>query len=129
MYENLNDKSKIKLQKRISKVDHSERGVIVTCDDGTTISGDVLIGCDGVHSVVRNEMWRLAHLHEQRSFDPTDKDLLYAEYQCMYGISSQTEGIVAGEVTVNHDKGFSTMLIGGKQKVYWFMFKRLDKKW
>jgi hypothetical protein len=129
MYENLNDKSKIKLQKRISKVDHSESGVTVTCNDGTTLSGDVLVGCDGVHSVVRNEMWRLAHLHEQESFDPSDKNLLFAEYQCLFGISSQTKGIVDGEVTVNHDEGFSTLIVGGVQKVYWFMFKKLDKIW
>lgn len=41
MYEHLDDKSKIKLQKRISKVDHSESGVTVICNDGTTISGDI----------------------------------------------------------------------------------------
>lgn len=129
MYENLDEKSKIKLQKQISKVDHSESGVTVTCNDGTTISGDVLIGCDGVHSIVRNEMWRLAHLHEQKSFDPSDQNLLFAEYQCLFGISSQTKGITDGEITVNHDEGFSTLIVGGVQKVYWFMFKKLDKIW
>ncbi|KAF3040702.1 hypothetical protein E8E12_005945 [Didymella heteroderae] len=94
MYENLNDKSKVKLQKRILKVDHSEGGVVVTCNDGTKVSGDILIGCDGVHSVVRDEMWRLAHLQEQSSFDPSDQNVLFAEYQCLFGISSQTKGIV-----------------------------------
>jgi hypothetical protein len=112
MYENLNDKSKIKLRQRIAKVDHREDGVTVTCEDGTTVSGDVLVGCDGVHSVVRNEMWRLAHLHEQKSFDPSDKNLLFAEYQCLFGISSETKGIVEGEVTVNHTQDFSTMING-----------------
>lgn len=129
MYENLNDKSKIKLQKRIAKVDHNEYEVTVTCDDGTTINGDILVGCDGVHSVIRNEMWRLADMHEQKSFDPSDKNLLFAEYECLFGISSATKGIVDGEVTVNHDKHFSTMVIGGMEKVYWFMFKKMDKIW
>jgi hypothetical protein len=129
MYDNLNDKSKVKLQKQIAKVDHREDGVTVTCNDGTTVSGDVLVGCDGVHSVVRNEMWRLAHLHEQKAFDPSDMNLLFAEYQCLFGISSETKGIVDGEVTVNHDVDFSTMVIGGMEKVYWFMFKKMDKTW
>lgn len=129
LYDNLNDKSRIKLQKRIPSVDHSEDGVAVTCTDGTFIRGDVLVGCDGVHSVVRNEMWRLAHLHEPQSFDPSDKNLLFAEYQCLSGISSQTKGIVDGEVTVNHDKDFSTMVMGGMQKVYWFIFKKMGKIW
>lgn len=129
MYHNLRNKSTVQLQKRIDKVEHQEDAVIVTCTDGTSISGDVLVGCDGVHSVVRQEMWRLAHLHEQSSFDPSDKDLMFAEYKCMFGISGQTKGITDGEVTVNYDEGFSTLIIGGKQKVYWFMFKRLDKIW
>ncbi|KAF2621246.1 FAD binding domain-containing protein [Macroventuria anomochaeta] len=127
MYDNLQDKSKIKLQKRISKVDHNENEVTVTCSDSTTFRGDILVGCDGVHSVVRHEMWRLAHLHEQRSFDPSDKESLFAEYQCLFGISTQTKGVVDGEVTVNYDEDFSTMIIGGKQKVFWFMFKKMDK--
>lgn len=117
------------LKKRISKVEHNESEVAVTCDDGTTISGDVLVGCDGVHSTVRREMWRLAHLQEQTSFDPTDKDLLLAEYQCLFGISTHTKGVNDSEISVNHDEGFSTMVIGGKQKVFWFMFKKLDKIW
>lgn len=129
MYDNLQDKSKVTLQKRILKVDHSEEGIMVTCTDGTTTRGDVLIGCDGVHSVVRHEMWRLAHEHEQSSFDPSDQDLLFAEYQCLFGISTQTEGVTDGEITVNYDEGFSTMIIGGKQKVFWFMFKKMDKIW
>lgn len=129
MYNGLADKSKIKLEKQISKVEHSEKEVVVTCSDGTTVHGDVLVGCDGVRSVVRQEMWRIAHLQEDKSFDPSDKDLLFAEYQCLFGISTDTKGIVDGEVTVNHDDGFSTLIIGGKQKVFWFMFKRLDKIW
>lgn len=129
MYENLNDKTKVKLQKRILKVDHSESGVTVTCKDGSTVHGAVLIGCDGVHSIVRNEMWRLAHLHEQKSFDPSDQSLLFSEYQCLFGISSQTKGIADGEATVNYCEGFSTLLIGSAQKVYWFMFKKLDRIW
>jgi flavin-dependent dehydrogenase len=129
MYENLQDKSTIELQKRISNIDHNENEVVVTCVDGTTVRGDVLIGCDGVHSTVRQEMWRLAHLHEQDTFDPTDKELMFAEYQCLFGISDSTEGVTDGEVTINYDEGFSTMVIGGKNKVFWFMFKRMDKIW
>ncbi|KAF3006803.1 hypothetical protein E8E13_010417 [Curvularia kusanoi] len=129
LYENLQSKSRINLQKKISVVDHTQNGVTVTCEDGTSISGDVLIGCDGVHSVVRNEMWRLAHLHDQTSFSPSDKDLLFAEYKCLFGISTAINGIADGELSVNYDQGFSTMVVGGKQKIFWFVFKKMDKIW
>ena len=129
LYENLRTKSNIGVKKRISRVDHNESEVIVTCEDGTTTRGDVLVGCDGVHSIVREEMWRLAQSQEQSSFDPADKELLFAEYQCLFGISAQTKGITDGEISVNHDEGFSTMIIGGKHKVFWFLFKKLDRIW
>ncbi|KAJ8117535.1 hypothetical protein OPT61_g1299 [Boeremia exigua] len=129
MYQNLNDKSKIELQKRISKVDHNESGVTVTCTDGTIISGDVLVGCDGVHSIVQQEMWRLAHLQDHRSFDPSDKDILFAEFKCLFGTSTQTTGFDSGELNVNYDKDFSTMVIGGKDKTFWFMYQKMDKIW
>ena len=127
MYENLKDQSKIKLQKRISKVDHNKNEVIVLCEDGTAVSGDVLVGCDGVHSKVRHELWRLSHLQEPDAIDPSDKELLFAEYNCLFGISTKTDGLPDGEMGVNHTPGFSTMIIGGKGKVYWFVFKRMDK--
>ncbi|KAH6633730.1 FAD binding domain protein [Boeremia exigua] len=104
MYQNLRDKSKIELQKRISRVDHNENAVTVTCNDGTIISGDVLVGCDGVHSVVRQEMWRLAHLHEQNSFDPSDKEMLCAEYKCLFGISTSTDDTVTTRALPVTDK-------------------------
>ncbi|CAO2653295.1 Nn.00g027060.m01.CDS01 [Neocucurbitaria sp. VM-36] len=127
LYENLKDKSRIKLQKRISKVDHNKEEVIVLCKDGTAVSGDVLVGCDGVHSKVRHELWRLSHLQEPDAIDPKDKELLFAEYNCLFGISTRTTGLVDGEMEVNHTPGFSMMVIGGKGKIYWFVFKRMDK--
>ena len=100
LYENLRDKSKIKLQKRISKVVHNANEVIVLCDDGTAINGDVLVGCDGVHSRVRHELWRLSHAEEPDAIDPKDKEMLFAEYNCLFGISGDTEGVPDGEVHV-----------------------------
>lgn len=58
LYNNLEDKSRVLLNKKVVKVDHSDQGVSVQCRDGTTYAGDVVIGADGVYSTVRNEMWR-----------------------------------------------------------------------
>ncbi|KAH7402239.1 hypothetical protein DE146DRAFT_459836 [Phaeosphaeria sp. MPI-PUGE-AT-0046c] len=127
LYENLTDKSKIKLTKRISQVDHNSKEVIVLCEDGTAVSGDVLVGCDGVHSKVRREIWRLAQSEEPDAFDPKDQGAMMAEYKCLYGISRRTDGINESEVHVNFVKGYSTLIIGSKGKVFWFIFERLDK--
>ncbi|KAH7082317.1 FAD binding domain protein [Paraphoma chrysanthemicola] len=127
LYDNLKDKSKVNVAKRISKVDHNATEVIVLCEDGTAVSGDVLVGCDGVYSKVRQELWRISHLQEPLAIDSKDKEMLIAEYNCLFGISSHTDGVEEGSVNVNYSKDFSTMVIGGKGKLFWFMFKRLNE--
>ena len=64
----LKDRDKVKLGKRVAKVDHSEKGVIVHCKDGPTFKGGVVIGADGVHSVIRTEMWRFGNLENPDTF-------------------------------------------------------------
>ena len=39
---------------------HSETGVRVITQDGEEFQGDIAIGADGTHSVVRREIWDLA---------------------------------------------------------------------
>ena len=129
MYGNLKDKSRIRLKKRIKQVDHNKNEVIVVCEDGTAISGDVLVGCDGVHSKVRNELWRLSQEQEPLAIDPQDKEKFFAEYNCLFGISADTTGFMPTETHINYDHGISTMVIRGKSKLYWFLFKKLDQKW
>lgn len=51
---------KMLLNKKVKKVWHLEQGVVVECEDGSSYDGDIVIGCDGVHSKIRQEMWRLA---------------------------------------------------------------------
>lgn len=58
LYYNINDKSKVLLNKRVSRVEQARDGVTVYCQDGSRYEGDVVVGADGVHSVVRGEMWR-----------------------------------------------------------------------
>jgi 2-polyprenyl-6-methoxyphenol hydroxylase-like FAD-dependent oxidoreductase len=53
------DESKIQTSKRVSKVDHSNDGVVVYCVDGSQYSGDIVVGADGIHSAVK----KLMHSH------------------------------------------------------------------
>lgn len=60
LYENIKDKSKVLTGKRVQNVELKEDGVLVKTDDGSLYTGDILVGADGIHSLVRSEMWRLA---------------------------------------------------------------------
>lgn len=47
----------IRLGRKISSVKDEGGGPEIVFEDGTRASGDVLVGADGVHSVVRNHLW------------------------------------------------------------------------
>ncbi|KAG7103743.1 FAD-dependent monooxygenase andE like protein [Verticillium longisporum] len=129
LYENLHDKSPIHLLRRITSVDHSGTdGVVVHCQDGTIVAGDVLVGCDGVNSLVRREMWRLSEHGKPQATPVSVRHDLKADFQCLFGLSTRTRGVNAGEMDVNFASGFSTMVIGGKDgRVFWFVFAKMDK--
>lgn len=100
LYANLKDKSRIKVQKRISQVDHNAEGVVAICEDGTAVAGDILVGCDGVNSKIRNELWRLSQEAEQDLITADDQKTMFAEYRCLYGIATETAGIEEGEIHI-----------------------------
>jgi 2-polyprenyl-6-methoxyphenol hydroxylase-like FAD-dependent oxidoreductase len=57
LYENLSEKSKIKTSRCVIGVEQDENGVKVQVNDGTYVTGDIVIGADGVHSFIRGQMW------------------------------------------------------------------------
>jgi 2-polyprenyl-6-methoxyphenol hydroxylase-like FAD-dependent oxidoreductase len=61
LYNNLPDKSKILVNKRVSEVTETAEGVQVHVEDGSTYEGDIVVGCDGVNSTVREFMWANAN--------------------------------------------------------------------
>ena len=60
LYNHLQRKQKVLLSKKVVSVRHEGAKVKVTTKDGSEFVGDILVGADGVHSTVREEMWRLA---------------------------------------------------------------------
>lgn len=60
LYSHVKNKDKVLTGKRVDEVITATNGVMVKTKDGETFTGNILIGADGVHSLVRREMWRLA---------------------------------------------------------------------
>lgn len=71
------DKSKALVNSRVSKIDHSGKGVVVHCENGEEYAGDIVVGADGVHSVVREEMRRYADGKTQRLMEKDKKSLYH----------------------------------------------------
>lgn len=72
LYDNIRDKSKVFTNKRVERVVMNHDGVTVKTEDGSSYSGDILIGADGIHSAVRGEMWRIANERSPGWFPPNE---------------------------------------------------------
>lgn len=68
LFDNLKFKDRILTQKRVTHVETIEGCVHVQTQDGCTYSGDIVVGADGIHSAVRNEMWRNANKTDPNLF-------------------------------------------------------------
>lgn len=68
-------KEKMLLNKNSIRINHSNSGVSVECEDGSRYHGDVLVGCDGVNSrsCVRAEMRRIANEANVHNFPETEE--------------------------------------------------------
>ena len=60
LYDNVRDKSRILLNKKVVKTLTSSTGASVETEDGHMYKGDIVIGADGVHSLVRKQMHQIA---------------------------------------------------------------------
>lgn len=59
LFQKLVDKSRIYASCGALKVEYMDQGVRVETYDGRVFTGNIVVGADGVHSQVRQEMWRI----------------------------------------------------------------------
>jgi hypothetical protein len=130
MYEHIKDKSKVLTSKRVINVEHTASGVSVTCKDGSSYSGDIIVGADGIHSTVRSFMHDHLETLEPGSSEK-DRNSVSAEYNCIFGIGKPVEGPVrAGDSHRSYAEKHSTLSFVGQGGIlYWFLFSKLDKRY
>ncbi|KAJ3545706.1 hypothetical protein NM208_g2391 [Fusarium decemcellulare] len=129
LYDNIRDKTKVLVNKRVEHVDLTDNGVSVTTSDGSSYEGDILIGADGIHSTVRGEMWRIANKMSPGWVPSDDGASVPCDYGCVFGISNPCDGIEPGASNSVFKKHQSYILNGGPEgRVYWFYFFKLAQR-
>jgi FAD dependent monooxygenase len=61
LYDELPDKSKVQTGKKVKHVIDNDDEAGVELADGSIEHADIVVGCDGVHSTVRDSMWANAN--------------------------------------------------------------------
>ncbi|GAD94007.1 hypothetical protein PVAR5_2627 [Paecilomyces variotii No. 5] len=123
LYERLKDKSKVHPNQRVKDVLSTESGVTLTTEDGSTWTGSIVVGADGVRSAVRREMWRVAG--EEKSDLPGAEDAksMSSTYSCIFGTSFNVPGVpnTAFYISVHEHR---TYLVSPSQggMAYWAFF-------
>ncbi|KAF8169976.1 hypothetical protein K438DRAFT_222830 [Mycena galopus ATCC 62051] len=128
-YNNLKDKSKVLVDKRVVGVTPLVNGIQVTTLDGSTYSGDILVGADGVHSTIRKEMWRLGDEISPGRFSQSDRTDVPCDYRCMFGISKNVVGLnkSSAQTVLGHNNSY-LVVDGPGARTYWFLFAKNDKR-
>ncbi|KAE8340703.1 hypothetical protein BDV24DRAFT_151823 [Aspergillus arachidicola] len=121
------DPSSIHTNCRVTHIRRHDSHIEVVTSSGHEYTGDVVVGADGVHSVIRSEMWKLADALEPGRVSKREKRSMKIEYACVFGISSPVPGLKVGDqVNAFHD-GLTIITIHGKNgRVFWFVIKKLD---
>ncbi|KAI0456766.1 FAD/NAD(P)-binding domain-containing protein [Xylaria acuta] len=124
LYDGLRDhRSKIKTSSFISAIDTDENGVCVTLSDGSVEKGSIVIGCDGVHSHVREYITSIAKA-DGIAFEASPQ---VTQFECLFGTASPIPGLKPGVFYESHGPGMVTQ-IGMSDKIAAFsLFRKLEE--
>lgn len=130
LYDNLSetDRQKVLTSKKVVDVQTYNTGVSVSCADGTTYEGSIVIGADGVYSKTRGFMRKLALAASPDETAVNPEKPYTAHFKCMWGTVPIPRGLSPGDHTDCHtDDGVSAMFLTGRDKGWFFMFGLLEK--
>lgn len=121
-------KDRVVLRSQVRRIETSDSGVQVSTQDGQTYHGTMVIGADGIHSVVRSEMLRIAEETQPGYFPAGEEERVPCYYQCSFGIAHKVAGWPQNEqcFTTGHHKAF-LVCSGPDDRVYWFLFVKLPE--
>lgn len=117
LYSKLPDRERHVLpNKKVSSIEQDDASVTATCIDGSVFKGDILIGCDDVHSAVRRLI-----------FEQSTPPRLGSEYRGLFGSCPRPEGIAPCNITETHDRDIVFMILCTEDTAFWLITNRKDK--
>ncbi|KAK1461801.1 FAD binding domain-containing protein [Colletotrichum cuscutae] len=123
LFDNLKNKDKVIPEKRVEKVELLKEGVRVHTKDGSVFEGDIVVGAGGIHSTVREEMWRIGHEERPGYFPLDEHSRVPVATKCIFGISKRPSNLPIHNQQMVFNEGRSYLIISAPgNRTYWFLF-------
>ncbi|KAI5867263.1 FAD binding domain protein [Durotheca rogersii] len=127
LYETLPDKTRVKTNSPVHSITQDENGVEVVLSNGEVYKGDLVLGCDGVYSMVKSIMWDYANKASPGMITVKEKTAIKADYKCLVFMTTGIPELGTSDLTVIHGKHYSHLFTITPQRGYFFVYFKLDK--
>ncbi|KAG0279759.1 hypothetical protein BGZ95_000291 [Linnemannia exigua] len=105
------------LSKKVLTTKQGGNGILIRCSDGTEYEGDILVGADGAHSAIRQNMY--AQLKKDKKLPSSDDVPLPFSIVCLVG---QTRPLTPEEIPFLAEEKCQFIRIVGDDKPYAVQF-------
>ncbi|KAK2672643.1 hypothetical protein RAB80_012722 [Fusarium oxysporum f. sp. vasinfectum] len=113
---------------RVSRVELVDGGVQAYTQDGSVYEGDIVVGADGIHSAVRDEMWRLGKEQSPGYFPEDENSRVPVSTRCIFGISKRPSELGSRSQQMVIGEGHAYLIIAAPgDRTYWFLFDGLSE--
>ncbi|KAL3471107.1 hypothetical protein BJX99DRAFT_238199 [Aspergillus californicus] len=120
------EKERVRLGCHVAKIECVEGGAQVEMRDGRVFTGSIVVGADGLRSVTREEMWRLAG--ESHGI-ATDKKAIKSSRTCIFGISEGLAQVKSTDTWKHVRQGRHYLNAGAPGGLtFWFVFFKTRKQ-
>jgi 2-polyprenyl-6-methoxyphenol hydroxylase-like FAD-dependent oxidoreductase len=122
--------SKTHANKKVSDISTTENGVVVSCTDGTSYEGSMVIGADGAYSVVRKHMRLMALRDQQReniaAFVNEERPFLIS-YRCFWVLLPILPDIKVGDANETYGPAVTIQFFVGEDSAIMGVYEKLEE--
>lgn len=119
------DQARVHTNKKLQNIEETDDGVVVTCVDGSTYEGSVVLGADGVHSQTRALMRELA-LRKSPDADVNDIVPFQHSYRTMWCSFPRRWEFAPGDHCITHGNLASLQFINAHNRAWLFVYEKLE---